>query len=470
MPPPAGETEAAADLIGQGKVLASPMAMASVAASVAAGRTVLPHLLDEYRPEADPAMPLTADEAAAAARADARGGHRGVGRPSWPGVPGEVGAKTGTAEYGTPGSDGAAPGTLPTHAWMIATRGDLAVAVFVETGVSGSQTRGPAARCSSSAAENSVKSGSRPLPSAVGSATLRPMTFLTRLPARPTTLDEPLAHWAQADPDGEAVRYGERRWTWAEWNDRVRRAAGGLRALGVEKGDVVAFLDKNHPACVEITLAAGSIGAAHAIVNWRSAGDEVDYAVNDCGAKVLFVGTELMPTIEGIRGNLTTVKEIVTVTPDGAEGDEYEAWLAASEPLDRPDEHLHGRRLPGDVQLRHHRTPEGGHADPRQHDRAHRQRPRGLGVRGRRQVDGRDAAVRATSGRASANSARTAAKLICQPGSPTRARVEQERPCGGEQAARTSDRSGRLASSATIAAAPMIPARWIEGPPPASGT
>jgi len=164
------------------------------------------------------------------------------------------------------------------------------------------------------------------------------MTFLTRLPARPTTLDEPLAHWAQADPEGEAVRYGERRWTWAEWNDRVRRAAGGLRALGVEKGDVVAFLDKNHPACVEITLAAGSIGAAHAIVNWRSAGDEVDYAVNDCGAKVLFVGTELMPTIEGIRGNLTTVKEIVTVTPDGAEGDEYEAWLAASEPLDRPDE------------------------------------------------------------------------------------------------------------------------------------
>ena len=116
------------------------------------------------------------------------------------------------------------------------------------------------------------------------------MTFLTRLPARPRTIDEPLAHWAKENPDGEAVKYGERSWTWGEWNDRVRRAAGGLRALGVGRGDVVAFLDKNHPACVEITLAAGSLGAAHAIVNWRSAGDEVDYAVNDCGAKVLFVG------------------------------------------------------------------------------------------------------------------------------------------------------------------------------------
>ena len=91
------------------------------------------------------------------------------------------------------------------------------------------------------------------------------MTFLARLPSEPRTLDEPLAHWAAVNPDGEAVMYGERTWTWSQWDDRVRRAAGGLRALGVGRGDVVAFLDKNHPACVEITLAAGSIGAAHAI-------------------------------------------------------------------------------------------------------------------------------------------------------------------------------------------------------------
>ncbi len=47
VPPPESETEAAADMIGQGTVLASPMAMAAVAASVSAGRTVVPHLLDE---------------------------------------------------------------------------------------------------------------------------------------------------------------------------------------------------------------------------------------------------------------------------------------------------------------------------------------------------------------------------------------------------------------------------------------
>ena len=142
VPPPASETEAAADLIGQGKVLASPMAMATVAASVAAGHTVVPYLLDDHRPQADPGTPLSAKEAASLRELMRAVVTEGSGTVL-AGLPGEVGAKTGTAEYGSPGTDGAAPGSLPTHAWMIATEGDLAVAAFVETGESGSHTAGP---------------------------------------------------------------------------------------------------------------------------------------------------------------------------------------------------------------------------------------------------------------------------------------------------------------------------------------
>ena len=113
----------------------------------------------------------------------------------------------------------------------------------------------------------------------------------------PTFVDERLAHWAAHEPDGEAMSYLGRTWTWAQWDERVRRVAGGLQALGIGRGDVVGFLDKNHPACVELSLGAASLGAANAIVNWRSAGDEVDYAVNDSGARVLVVGGELMPLV-----------------------------------------------------------------------------------------------------------------------------------------------------------------------------
>ena len=60
------DTEAAADMIGQGKVLASPMAMAAVIASVQQGGLVVPRLLDVGRRQAPSgAAPLTAAEAAA---------------------------------------------------------------------------------------------------------------------------------------------------------------------------------------------------------------------------------------------------------------------------------------------------------------------------------------------------------------------------------------------------------------------
>lgn len=136
VPQASTETEKAADQIGQGKVLASPMAMAAVAASVRAGHTVVPKLISGFTVEqVEPEAPLTPAEAK-----QLRGLMRGVvteGSGSFlAGVPGEVMAKTGTAEYGT--------GTpLPTHTWMIASTPKLAVAVFVETGQSGSGTAGP---------------------------------------------------------------------------------------------------------------------------------------------------------------------------------------------------------------------------------------------------------------------------------------------------------------------------------------
>lgn len=138
VPPPRSETEAAADLIGQGTVLASPMAVATMGASVVAGEAVLPTLLPEHEVEqTEPSGPLTRAEADAL-----RGLMRAVvteGSGSVLAAAGVDGAKTGTAEFGDP----RAGGELATHAWMVATRGDLAVAAFVEEGESGSRTAGP---------------------------------------------------------------------------------------------------------------------------------------------------------------------------------------------------------------------------------------------------------------------------------------------------------------------------------------
>ena len=133
--PPASPTEEAADLIGQGKILASPMVMATVIASVQSGSLVIPGLLPSVDVEAPDVEPLTGGEAAAL-----RSMLRGVvtsGSGLLADVPGPpVIAKTGTAEFES-------EGRVLTHAWMIAAQGDLAVAVFVDRGESGSRTAGP---------------------------------------------------------------------------------------------------------------------------------------------------------------------------------------------------------------------------------------------------------------------------------------------------------------------------------------
>lgn len=137
VPEPESETSGAAALIGQGQVLASPMAMAAVVASVVEGETVVPRLLTDQPTDGnDVPRPLTDAEATTLRelmRAVVTDGS-GSALADVPGPP--VIAKTGTAEFGD-------KEPLQTHAWMVAGQDDLAVAVFVDVGDSGSGTAGP---------------------------------------------------------------------------------------------------------------------------------------------------------------------------------------------------------------------------------------------------------------------------------------------------------------------------------------
>jgi len=134
--PPESETTKAADMIGQGQVLASPMTMATVMASVVAGHTVVPQLVTSVNPATTSPQPLTARQDATLKEllrgAVERG--TGVGLADVPGPP--VIAKTGTAEFDRGGK-------RLTHAWMIAGQGDLAVCAFVDVGQTGAGTAGP---------------------------------------------------------------------------------------------------------------------------------------------------------------------------------------------------------------------------------------------------------------------------------------------------------------------------------------
>jgi len=84
-------------------------------------------------------------------------------------------------------------------------------------------------------------------------------------------------------PDAEALTSGEVRWTWAQWHERIRQIAGGLAAAGLGRGGRVAFLDKNNPGCLEVSLGAGLLGAASVMINWRLASGELGQEVQAAG-------------------------------------------------------------------------------------------------------------------------------------------------------------------------------------------
>ncbi len=137
-PAPESRVAPAATAIGQGQVVATPLGMATVAATIGRGRVVTPFIVVDQGRASNPrpAQPLSSAEGSAL-RSLMRSVVTDGSARFLDGLPGKpVLAKTGTAEYGS----GNPP---PTHAWMIALQGDLAVAVFVEKGESGARTAGP---------------------------------------------------------------------------------------------------------------------------------------------------------------------------------------------------------------------------------------------------------------------------------------------------------------------------------------
>ncbi|MGO9925232.1 MAG: long-chain fatty acid--CoA ligase, partial [Mycobacterium sp.] len=65
---------------------------------------------------------------------------------------------------------------------------------------------------------------------------MRPASERSATTGTTETLAGFVEHHARHRPDGIAIRYGDRQWSWTQWASRIRRAAGALRAAGVQRG------------------------------------------------------------------------------------------------------------------------------------------------------------------------------------------------------------------------------------------
>lgn len=135
VPEPRDLAATAAAMIGQDRILASPLGMAGVIATVADGSWRTPRLLaDDPRSDGVPLDPAITDQLRDLTRQVVTSG-TGTALAY---LSGEAHGKSGTAEYGR-------GDPLPTHAWFIAYRDDVAVAVLVEGGSAGGEVAAPIA-------------------------------------------------------------------------------------------------------------------------------------------------------------------------------------------------------------------------------------------------------------------------------------------------------------------------------------
>ncbi len=114
--------------------------------------------------------------------------------------------------------------------------------------------------------------------------------------------------WLEAE-DGLIV-------TFAEIKARVDRLAGGLRRLGVRKGDRIAVLAKNSLEYFLLFGAAASEGAIMLPVNWRLSVDEISFILKDGQPKILFTDTESGETIQGLKDQLRSVENHLELGAD----------------------------------------------------------------------------------------------------------------------------------------------------------
>jgi fatty-acyl-CoA synthase len=129
-------------------------------------------------------------------------------------------------------------------------------------------------------------------------------------------------------PDKTGVVYGDRRYTYKEFEERVNRLASRLKESDLKKGDRVAFLCPNIPPIIEGHFAVPAAGLILVAINTRLSANEVEYIIDHSGSKLVFVDAELEELLEGVDESV----ERVRIDDTGEEGDPYEDYLAEGSP------------------------------------------------------------------------------------------------------------------------------------------
>src|ERR671914_1624506 len=144
-----------------------------------------------------------------------------------------------------------------------------------------------------------------------------------------TTVAEAFQITARGHPDRCALRLKDDDFsiTWAEYADRVRRTAAGLAGLGLERGGAMGIMLTNRPEFHWFDAAALHLGATPFSLYNTYTSEQIQYQVEDAGAKILVTEEAFADRAEGLKG----VDHVLIVERDELEEAELDfeaAWQA----------------------------------------------------------------------------------------------------------------------------------------------
>ncbi|MCB0984712.1 MAG: AMP-binding protein, partial [Ilumatobacter sp.] len=152
-----------------------------------------------------------------------------------------------------------------------------------------------------------------------------------------------LAKRTLMNPTNEALFdvAADRRFTYAELNDRTNQVAHALLASGVQKGDRVALLMMNSHEFVTSFFAVAKVGAVIVPLNWRLVPDELEFIVKDAGCTVMIAGGEFAAAVQELqsRGDRTDVRTWVHVGDPAARpvfALQFDEWVEGQSTVEPP--------------------------------------------------------------------------------------------------------------------------------------
>ena len=124
-------------------------------------------------------------------------------------------------------------------------------------------------------------------------------------------LGEIVAGNARRTPDAVAWHFSGETWTWDQTNRRINRAASALSALGLEFQDRVVIVANNSIRLLELVFGLAKTGIVAVPMAARSVWREIDFVLQDVGAKACFVDATLERALEGAPADLSERVKLV---------------------------------------------------------------------------------------------------------------------------------------------------------------